>query len=675
MKYSFRSTFLIIACLTLTSCGGGGGGGSSGGGNGVAQFFLTIASFSFSVDEDSSYSGTLSHSTNRTGTVSFQVDSNPINGSLVLQSSGNFTYTPNENYNGSDSFTFKASHVQQNYTTAPATANITVSDVSDPPVIVFNEPPDSNDLLFADNNMITLSGSVSDEDSTLEELTYTAIIGDISIPVTITSNTDDSTLVTFNLDVSPIIDAGFYLASIRACDSTNTCSDAGFLSHFTTGLKTEGQYKVYNLMGSYGTYSDSRRNTDMLILSDSPADTGGITQFRNKMLKSINLLIQSTANDYFDGFFNVMIVEPVTPDGSSFIDMTNDGNCTDWDDNTFCYDGSKLTDLESTLFPDIYPDVTAVITALSGRGITTYGGSRPATMVQGISERVHRTFAHELGHAHAYLGDEYSSDGEREYTDEEIEDNSWWDVNIAVESQPAQVKWKHFIGNLLVVPGVTPGAGNVGTGLFEGSYYSETGSYRPQQYSIMGCNRCEDVTPGCWTTTFAEENCTDFINVQAEGFAIASIENLFRDAFGDSTTFVGEDNTTGITVGVGIVTGGKLDNSKYDVNWYENGIQDPTNTNSTEVTFQRPTTGGWATYTWKIADKTSVVLVPDDIDNPNDCYLGLFDRYRGSFRTLNDEWEYKSPPFALQTDTYTNYKYGYTDGCTSGTLMINWDQN
>ena len=60
MKHIFRSTFLIIACLTLTSCGGGGGGGgSSGGGNGVAQFFLTISSFSFSVDEDTSYSGTL----------------------------------------------------------------------------------------------------------------------------------------------------------------------------------------------------------------------------------------------------------------------------------------------------------------------------------------------------------------------------------------------------------------------------------------------------------------------------------------------------------------------------------------------------------------------------------------------------------------------------------------
>ena len=50
MKHIFRSTFLIIACLTLTSCGGG---------NGVAQFFLTISSFSFSVDEDTSYSGTL----------------------------------------------------------------------------------------------------------------------------------------------------------------------------------------------------------------------------------------------------------------------------------------------------------------------------------------------------------------------------------------------------------------------------------------------------------------------------------------------------------------------------------------------------------------------------------------------------------------------------------------
>ena len=130
-------------------------------------------------------------------------------------------------------------------------------------------------------------------------------------------------------------------------------------------------HKTYNIMGSYGTYSDNRRNTDMLIISDSQvAGALGTSRFREKAIESLNLLYQSSASEFFDGVFNVMIVEPLIGDASSSIDMLNDGSCVEWSDNTFCYSSSKLSALEDELFPDIYPDVTAIITALSGRGIT-----------------------------------------------------------------------------------------------------------------------------------------------------------------------------------------------------------------------------------------------------------------------------------------------------------------
>src|SRR5204862_7146935 len=41
-------------------------------------------------------------------TLSSILVSGPAHGSLVLNSNGSFTYTPNANYNGSDSFTYKA---------------------------------------------------------------------------------------------------------------------------------------------------------------------------------------------------------------------------------------------------------------------------------------------------------------------------------------------------------------------------------------------------------------------------------------------------------------------------------------------------------------------------------------------------------------------------------------
>jgi hypothetical protein len=426
-------------------------------------------------------------------------------------------------------------------------------------------------------------------------------------------------------------------------------------------------------MGSYGTYSDNRRNTDMLIISDSQvAGALGTSRFREKAIESLNLLYQSSASEFLDGFFNVMIVEPLIGDASSSIDMLNDGSGVEWSDNTFCYSSSKLSALEDELFPDIYPDVTAIITALSGRGITRYGGGRPTTMVQPIAERTARTFMHELGHAHANLGDEYSADGEREYTEEEVEDYSYWDMNVAVEDDPNLIKWSHFIANKTSVPGLDPIASKLETGIFEGSYYSEEDSYRPRQYSVMGCSRCEDVDPGCWTNQFERENCADFIDVHTEGFAIQSILNLFREPFGSETAFIGEESYTGLTMTAGIVDGGQLDTSKLKLQWYINGQLDSSLDNLLEVSFDRPTTDAWANYTWKILDTTGAILVEDDIDDPNDCYLGLFDRYYASFIDSNDQWQAEYLPLNLEDSSFDDYRYGYTTGCASGTLMINW---
>ena len=56
----------------------------------------------------------------------------PANGTLTLNADGTFTYTPNANFNGSDSFTYKANDgtVDSNV----ATVTITVDAVNDAPV-------------------------------------------------------------------------------------------------------------------------------------------------------------------------------------------------------------------------------------------------------------------------------------------------------------------------------------------------------------------------------------------------------------------------------------------------------------------------------------------------------------------------------------------------------------
>jgi VCBS repeat-containing protein len=65
--------------------------------------------------------------------------SDPANGSVTLQPSGTFTYTPDPDFNGQDSFTYQASDGRGNVS-APATVTITVNPVNDTPG--FTKGPD-----------------------------------------------------------------------------------------------------------------------------------------------------------------------------------------------------------------------------------------------------------------------------------------------------------------------------------------------------------------------------------------------------------------------------------------------------------------------------------------------------------------------------------------------------
>ena len=58
--------------------------------------------------------------------------SEPANGTLVLNANGTFTYTPNANFNGTDSFVYQVT--DGNGGTAEATVDITVNSINDDPV-------------------------------------------------------------------------------------------------------------------------------------------------------------------------------------------------------------------------------------------------------------------------------------------------------------------------------------------------------------------------------------------------------------------------------------------------------------------------------------------------------------------------------------------------------------
>ena len=89
----------------------------------------------------------------------------PSNGSLSLNADGSFSYTPNTNFNGSDSFTYQANDGSADSNVA--TVTITVSPLNDPPTITV---PGDQSVTEGQPIAFTVSGSDIDGDA----LTFSA---------------------------------------------------------------------------------------------------------------------------------------------------------------------------------------------------------------------------------------------------------------------------------------------------------------------------------------------------------------------------------------------------------------------------------------------------------------------------------------------------------------------
>ncbi|TRX76530.1 Ig-like domain-containing protein [Pseudomonas mangiferae] len=93
----------------------------------------TTAGGSISLAEDTPYNGTLTASDVDGDSLSFAAAQPPAHGSLVLNPDGTFTYTPNANYNGPDSFSYRVTDSDGGV--AVATVSITVTPVNDAPTV------------------------------------------------------------------------------------------------------------------------------------------------------------------------------------------------------------------------------------------------------------------------------------------------------------------------------------------------------------------------------------------------------------------------------------------------------------------------------------------------------------------------------------------------------------
>ena len=677
------SLFLVL--IFIVSCGGGGGGG----GTPPVPFAITLASSSsISIDEDTSYTGNVVASANEPVTLQYELTSTTTNGILTFSATGSITYNPNENFNGQDQFSYSVTAVEKSVT-RNSTVTITINPVNDLPVITMDSKTDLNkDNLIFDPNP-SFSVSFSDVDNSIDDgLTFSALVNNETVPVTFTSTTDGKGDVT--LDLSNISKAGLFEAEIIISDGIDTDKDTfttWFISNkqvitvamdddksdgFDSGTTTNKDYHVYYLVGGGSTFG----RTDYLFVADSleedPNDgtVSDTKSFRDALLRSINALNDSDAAEFFTGYFDIVVAEPVNPDGTSLASIET--GCYDWDEDVYCI-GSG--DINESVFDDLFAehDLVSVLTMIDGRGVNLGN-----TNIQEIKPRTEYTLMHELGHAHGEMGDEYLTSDDR--------DVSYWadlNVNTTTQSNPNLLKWKHHIADMMNVAGkdfkvcynyadgtIYDDGEDATTcdclfnlydvdgnrtgrnpecdvvGLFEGNYYGEFDNYRPKYWTIM------------------EGGILKYGEVNTEGFAVGSIHNQgFLD--GDDVSFVSDasGNNTGFEIDIDVV----YDTSKLKLEWYIDGVLDSSKQNQTSIVFNRPSDNSVKVYTWRVVDLTGTVSAPDDVTDTEDFYEGLFnsDFYWCDRSSGSCQWGYNP------TDR-TQYHYGYINGPMGGTWGINW---
>ena len=135
-------------------------------------------------DEDNAVVITLEAEEYDGDTISFNIKDNPTSGSVTI-SGDKATYTPNENYYGSDSFTFEAEDYTAKKILNTATASITINPINDAPVV--------EDISVEEWNNKDISITLTGTDVEGDNLTFQIVDNPTNVNATI-----DGTTLTIN---------------------------------------------------------------------------------------------------------------------------------------------------------------------------------------------------------------------------------------------------------------------------------------------------------------------------------------------------------------------------------------------------------------------------------------------------------------------------------------------
>src|SRR5690606_13599028 len=180
----------------------------------------TAADDPYAVDEDGTLvvpaaSGVLANDVDLEGDgLSAALVEGPQHGSLTLNADGSFTYTPEADFNGVDSFTYRANDGSAD--AVHATVNINVAPVNDAPVIHAIA-----DKVVSEGITLSFVVTATDIDGPSDTLTYSLVAGPEGASI-------DPLTGEFSFTPTEQQGPGLFTATVRVTDSAGATSETSF---------------------------------------------------------------------------------------------------------------------------------------------------------------------------------------------------------------------------------------------------------------------------------------------------------------------------------------------------------------------------------------------------------------------------------------------------------------
>jgi Ca2+-binding RTX toxin-like protein len=205
-------------------------------------------------NEDTVITGTVSANDVDSEALTYAVVTGPANGTLTLNAAtGAYSYTPNANYNGSDSFTFSAS--DGSASSNVATVALTIAAVNDAPAVAAAIPDRtaSEDAAFS---YVIPAGTFADVDNATLSLTTSALPTWLSFNAatrTFSGTPTNANVGTFNVTVTAS-DGSLSVSDIFAITVTNTNDAPTVAVAIVDQAATAGS--LFSFVVPAGTFAD-----------------------------------------------------------------------------------------------------------------------------------------------------------------------------------------------------------------------------------------------------------------------------------------------------------------------------------------------------------------------------------------------------------------------------------